>query len=581
MQSYLEYVQAGIERIRMQLAGSRGLLLLSTLGLFTGLLAAWIIILFRLIVEQTQAGFLPLSNPENYEALEWTTRLVLATGGGLVLGVLFYFSARPPLRVGVLHVLERLSYHEGLLPFKNLIFQFIGAAIAIITGQSVGREAPSVHLGAAGGSLLGQKMRLPNNSIRILVACGSAGAIAASFNTPLAGVIFAMEVIMMEYTISGFIPVILAAVSATAINRLVMESHPAFIVPAMELNSLWELAVIVIMGIGIGAIAAIFIHSLKWVTHKGKNLSLPVRMTLAGFSVGICAIICPQVMGIGYDTVNMALLGNITIHLLVLILIFKLLATVISIGLSIPAGLIGPILFIGAIFGSLTGLLLQLLPGVNSSPPGLYAMLGMGAMMGATLQAPLAALIALLELTGNQYIIFPGILAIVSASLSAQELFGTQSVFISQMREMGLDYRNDPVAQSLRRLGVAAVMNQNFVIVQPQISNSQAQKILANEPQWLVISRKEGNQLMPATDLVRFLEMNQGDQVDLMEVPSKRRQLAPVLQQSTLQQAIKILDDTDAEALYVIRPVGVSADRIYGIVTRQDIEEKYRLQQQY
>lgn len=577
----MQYLQARIERLRVQLAGTHGLPLLALLGLVTGLLAAAIIILFRLLIETSQASFLPLADPENYEALDWATRLYLATGGGLLLGILFYFSARPPLRVGILHVLERLGYHEGLLPLKNMIFQFVGAAIAIISGQSVGREAPSVHLGAAGGSLLGQKMQLPNNSIRILIACGSAGAIAASFNTPLAGVIFAMEVVMMEYTISGFIPVILAAVSATATNRMIIESHPAFIVPALDLDSLWELIIIVIMGIGIGAIAAIFIHSLKWITHKGKQLPLPLRMTLAGFSIGICAIICPQIMGIGYDTVNLALLGSIAIPLLLLILVFKLLATVISIGLSIPAGLIGPILFIGAVFGSLTGLLLELLPGVNSSPPGLYAMLGMGAMMGATLQAPLAALIALLELTGNQHIIFPGMLAIVSASLSAQEIFGTQSVFISQMKEMGLDYRNDPVAQSLRRLGVAAVMNQNFVIVQPQINSSQARIILAKEPQWLVISRKEGNQLMPATDLVRFLETDNSEQVDLMEVPSKRRQLAPVLQQSTLQQALKILDETDVEALYVIRPVGVSADRIYGIVTRQDIEEKYRIQQQY
>ena len=336
MNPYLQYLQAGIERVRVQLAGTRGLPLLALLGLVTGLVAAGIIILFRLVVESSQAGFLPLSDPENYEALGWTTRLYLATGGGLLLGILFYVTARPPLRVGILHVLERLGYHEGLLPFKNMIFQFVGAGIAIISGQSVGREAPSVHLGAASGSLLGQKMRLPNNSIRILVACGSAGAIAASFNTPLAGVIFAMEVVMMEYTISGFIPVILAAVSATATNRMVVESHPAFIVPALELNSLWELIIIVIMGVGIGAIAAVFIHSLKWITHKGKQFPLPLRMALAGFSVGICAIVCPQVMGIGYDTVNLALLGSIAVHLLLLILVFKLLATVISIGLSIP-----------------------------------------------------------------------------------------------------------------------------------------------------------------------------------------------------------------------------------------------------
>lgn len=575
-----KYSQVALERVRLILAGSKGLLLLSLLGLICGIVAGGIIIIFRVAIETGQVTFLPGADPENYEALGWQTRLFLTTAGGFVLGLLFYFIAHQPLRVGVLHTLERLAYHEGHLPLKHAALQFIGGAISIITGHSVGREGPSIHLGAASASLLGQKLRLPNNSIRTLVACGSAAAIAASFNTPLAGVIFAMEVIMMEYTITGFTPVILAAVSATTISRIVFDTHPAFFVPALELFSFWELPLIVLMGIGIGAIAAFFVFSLKWITHQGQKISLWLRMTLAGFGVGLCAMVVPEVMGIGYDTVNSVLLGDLGITALLLILFFKLIATVISIGLSLPAGLIGPILFIGAVAGGLTGLVIGTFP-FEFSHPGLYAMLGMGAMMGATLQAPLAALLALLELTGNQNIIFPGMLAIVSANLASKELFGIGSVYLSQMKEIGLDYRNDPIAQSLRRLAVASVMNRKFVIVQPELNRQQAENILTKAPHWLVISRNEGNLLMPAADLARFLEENNDESIQVMEIPSKRKQLAPVIQQSTLQQALKILDESEAEALYVIRPLGTSADQIFGIVTRQDIEEAYRYKTSY
>ena len=575
MNSLPIFSQASLEKIRLLLAGAKGLLLLSLLGLICGILAGGIIILFRLLIETSQISFLPDSNPENYEALQWQTRLLLTTGGGLVLGLLFYFISRQPMRVGVLHTLERLNYHEGHLPLKNAVMQFVGGAISIISGHSVGREGPSVHLGAASASLLGQKLRLPNNSIRTLVACGSAAAIAASFNTPLAGVIFAMEVIMMEYTITGFTPVILAAVSATTISRITFDAHPAFNVPALELYSFWELPFIVLMGITIGAVAAAFINSLKWITRQGQKVPVWLRMTLAGMAVGVCALLAPEVMGIGYDTVDAAFLGEIGITTLLLIFIFKWLATVISIGMGLPAGLIGPTLFIGAMAGSLSGACLGLLP-IELSHPGLYAMLGMGAMMGATLQAPLAALLALLELTGNQNIIFPGMLAIVSASLASKEIFGASSVYLSLMKESGLDYRNDPVAQSLRRLAVASVMNREFAIVQTEISRNQAENILAKTPHWLVISREESNLLMPAADLARHLEENQDEQIQVMEIPSKRKQLAAVIQQSTLQQALKILDESEAEALYVIRPLGTSADHIFGIVTRQDIEEAYR-----
>jgi CIC family chloride channel protein len=233
-------------------------------------------------------------------------------------------------------------------------------------------------------------------------------------------------------------------------------------------------------------------------------------------------------------------------------------------------------------FGSAVGQFLVMFS-PNVSHPGLYTILGMGAMMGATLQAPLAALLALLELTGNVDIIFPGMLAIVSANLAAKELFKQDSVYLVQMQSIGLDYHHDPLSQSLRRRAVGSVMNTSFSLMQTSITRIQAEKILlADKPDWLIINRDEGKLLMPAADLARFIEdsgseLAEDELIDLLEIPSRRQQLAAVRQQSTLQQAFSILDKTDAEALYVIRPLGSVADRIYGIVTREHIEKSYRL----
>ena len=567
----LEY----LVRTRSLLAGTRALFALSLLGLVTGMIAGTVIILFRFSTEYSQISFLPGADPENYEALNWQFRLYMASAGGLFLGLLFYFVSRVPLRVGVIHVLERLSYHEGNLPLKNLLLQFIGATVAIVSGQSVGREGPSVHLGAASASLMGQYLHLPNNSIRTLVGCGAAAAIAASFNTPLAGVIFAMEVILMEYTITGFTPVILSAVSATVMCRLVFDTDPIFSVQVVDLESFAELPIIVLMGLFIGAIAAGLIRLTGIITKFGQKFDIWLQMTLAGVGVGLIAIVSPEIMGIGYDTVDAVMLGQLGIAALLLILLAKVVATALCVGFSVPAGLIGPAIFIGALAGGIVGQCVQLYNS-NFSDVGLYVMLGMGAMMSATLQAPLAALLALLELTGNQSIIFPAMLAVVSANLAARELFKSDSIFLSQFRSFGLDYRNDPIAQSLRRIGVESVMNKSYVMSEPLIQRNVANNHLKGGPDWLLIRRPEGNLLMPATDLARYLEKEDDEEIKLLEIPAKRRELAQISLASTLQHAQRVINESEAEALYVTKKIGPSADRIFGIITQEDIEKHYR-----
>ncbi len=560
-----------LDKLRTRLAHADALPLLALLGLFCGLVTGGVIVLFRIFIDSVQMGFLPGGDVENYEGLSAFWRFTLPALGGLFIGLLFQLAGGAP--VGVVHVLERLAYFQGHLPLRNMLLQFVGGAMSIISGHSVGREGPSVHLGAASGSLLGQGLQLPNNSIRTLVACGTAAAIAASFNTPIAGVIFAMEVILMEYTIAGFAPVILAAVSATAVSRAAFGAAPAFIVPPMDMASLLELPYMLVMGIVIGTLAALFIGQLQRVTLFGARFPIWQRMTLAGSFVGLCGVFVPAVMGIGYDTVNQAMLGELGLSFLLLVLAVKVLATTVGLGLGLPGGLIGPTLFIGACAGGALGIVAEyLFPGQVASP-GFYAMLGMGAMMSATLQAPLAALMALLELTYNPHIILPGMLAVVLSDIIASHVFGRDSVFLVLLRARGLDYRSTPLAQALRRIGVASVMNTSLTTAPRVLGRQAAQDLLTGEPLHVLVM-EEGRpvSLLLAADLARHLAAHpDAEEVDLLEIPAQRDDIRPIDMQATLQQALDEMDEHGVDALYV-----TFGENIVGTLSRQGVEAHYR-----
>ncbi|WP_303287613.1 chloride channel protein [Marinobacter sp. SS8-8] len=571
---------------RRRLSGVDALPQLAVLGLLSGLITGGVILVFRLAIEWPLERFLPGEDPESFENLDLLTRGLLPLAGALSLGFLFHRLAIHDRKVGVVHVMERLNYHQGYISIRSAIVQFISGVATVVSGQSAGREGPAVHLGAAFSSLMGQWMRLPNNSIRTLVACGCAAAISASFNTPISGVIFAMEVVMMEYTIAGFTPIILAAVTAAVVTQAVYGSEPAFSVPALTMNSLLEIPWILAIAVMIGIAAALFI---QLVDTMGKHHHRPVllRIVTAGLLMVPFAILVPETMGIGYDTVNETINGQLGFWLLLGAGAAKLIITSLSIGLGMPSGVIGPTLFMGATLGGAMGLIgAQIMP-EHASSVGVYAMLGMGAMMGAVLQAPLAALMALMELTHNANIILPGMLIITTSSLVTSEAFGKKSLFLTILKNQGLSYQNSPVIQALRRVSVGAIMDRSILRTERHLTAEHARKILKSEPKWLVVEGSNGpTALLPAVDLARYLEdtekpvseeeIEPPEPIDLMDIPANRRDIAPVQYQATLEEALDEFESTNAEALYVQRHVAPMIQRVYGVVLKSDIESYYQ-----
>lgn len=552
----------GLERLRIQSASSDALLQLSLAGLFTGIATGGVIVAFVLVVDFSLAYFLN-DQPENFEGLNTLSRVLAPILGGLLLATLFHFFAKGQ-GVGIAHVRERLRHHDSDLTLRGFIMQFIGGSIALISGQSLGREGPSVHLGAALGSLFGKSLHLPHNTLRVLLACGSAGAIGAAFNTPLAGVIFAMEIIIAEYTVGSFVPIMISAVAATGISHWVLGNEPFLSIGLVPSASLQEIPFLLLLGILVGIAAASFIYIVRRSSEITANWNLFKRYSLAASITGFTAIFVPQVLGVGYDSLNQAILGQLSLATLIVILVMKLITSSISVGCGLPAGLIGPSFVIGAIGGSFMGLVLDQTLHLPVESSGLYAILGMAAMMGACLQAPLAALIAAFEITANPNIIWPSMLCIAVAQLVTRQVLKQGPVIDVILQSRGLNPVEDSLTQNLQRTGVSNIMNSDILTINAEQFASIRAGTLDISNEWLL--------LKSSTDSSISL-FHQIDDLDKGTVVTRLSLIKSVAidSRATLATARAYFRQYDVEVLHVINASNNAA--CLGVISRQQLSQ--------
>lgn len=559
---------------------------LALLATFVGLISAGVITLFRLAYELPLEHWLPNGNHEGFESLSSHARVILLLSSTAL--IIFIFSHLQPQqrKVGVSHVLQRIEQHQGYLPKTNIIAQFFGAIIALIGGHSVGREGPAVHIGAGTASQFGQLLKTPHHRLRILAACGVASAISASFNTPMAGVIFAMEVVLLEYSIKGFIPIILASVIGAIVARAVFGNEVAFIVPSLEMESLLEIPYILLLALICGILGSLFISLVKF--SKRWN-TRPIWQTwgLLGICASIVSIYLPEVMGTGYDSVNAWLQGEVVMGLALSLLFAKLFLSGWAASMGFPGGLIGPCLFMGAAVGVIMGQLSSYFMPSYPINIGFYVMLGMGAMMASVLRAPLAALMALLELTANPNIILPGMMAIVIASLTVSEIFHLPSIFRVQTN---LNVNHDPVRQLLRNTWVGQVMSQDFTTSSRLINLDGAQMMLSQQPAWVFIESEQ--QLLSSTDLAHFIAAHintENDEnfdasdpghaeIDCLLLPGDRKMVKSISLMANLQHALDLMQQHHIQWLVVHRDE--QFNKVVGIISREMIEQHYRYQPQ-
>jgi len=566
-----------LHKLRLQLTDYGSLLPYAILGVVAGILGALVALSFELMINSLSMIWLHSEGIDNYEGLHWSIRFILILGSAGLIGLVLQKLPGDSIRVGVVHVISRLHTHHGHLPIRNAIVQYIAGAFALACGQSGGREGPEVHLGSAVNSYLGQYLLLPNNSLRILIACGTAAAIAAAFNTPIAGVIFAMEVVIAEYTVAGFLPVIVAAVSATTVTRAISSGGVLMTIPSVEMASLWELPFIAVLGLLAGTAAALFtVVMRRCLDFNDKPLAL--RISFAGLLCACIAIFVPQIMGIGYDTLNLTFQGQIAPMLLLTIAVCKLLSTAVSCGMGMPVGLIGPSLLIGACLGGALGAWGQEILPELASDPVFYVLLGMVATMGALLNAPLAALLAIVEITRSVDIIYPAMLAIVIAAITYSEIFKQKSAHQTVLRHLDLGIRDSALSRLLHSTSVTRVMDYNVGSIDQHIDWEKAQSTIDNTLRWYVVSEdSKPLYLVKGQELIDELcKLGQAEYpCPLNDLGISNLSLSYLPMQATLQEALDIIKDSNTEAVLITGQQSHHGPAIRGVLNRADIEKHY------
>ncbi|SEK96886.1 H+/Cl-antiporter ClcA [Colwellia chukchiensis] len=528
---------------------------LCILAAIGGFASAMLVVLFVFTIEGIQLLF--LHENDDYSSLSALSRLLLPIIAAVLIIFFAWLTGYQYIRSGIPFVLHRLKIANGVLPLRNTLNQFIGSTVALAAGFSVGREGPAVHLGAACSSYLGNKFKLPYNAMRSLSACGIAAGIAACFNTPVAAVLFVMEVILREYKVHIFIPVMIAAiVGSMTTSSFFGLNHEFGYFSTISLRH-GHYPALIVLGITLGVIAFAFNRYLILVIKASARFHIVPRILTAAIITGGLGFLLPHAMGTDISAINFSLQSDVELQLLLALLLAKVIMTVMALGLGVPGGIIGPILGIGAIAGT-CGSIVATHFITGNIPASDFALMGMAGFMAATLNAPLAALLCVVELSNQIEIIVPAMVVITSACICSGQFFGNRSIFIMQLEAQGLAYRRPPIEKSLQHIGVLGVMAENITLLTQPDQKTLALALANKTPDnhLIVVDKHSGQQ----AQFILYQPINTPNSKPFVE----QHTLIPLCSQSTLAEAYMLLAQARAGGVYVYQN---NPDDIIGIMT--------------
>jgi CIC family chloride channel protein len=462
-------VQRGTARLMTGLRSSNGGLLAMALVVGAGagggaIVFRWLIGVFTraLSGHADYAGLGHVANPHVPALGRWFVVLAPVVAG-LLYGPLVQAFAREARGHGVPEVMFAVARRGGRIAPQVAAVKALASALCIGGGGSVGREGPIVQIGSALGSTLGRVVKVAEPRMRVLVACGAAGGIAATFNAPLAGVFFAMELILADFAAQSFGMVVLASVTASVIGRSALGNKPFLTLPAFQVHHLVEYLLFALLGLIAGAVGVAFTRVLYWIedaadwawlrTHGPEWL----RPAAGGVLLGLVLLVLPQMYGVGYPVLGSSIAGKYAIGFLIVLLVGKMIATSLTIGIGGSGGVFAPSLFIGAMLGAAYGQILHhAMPGLAGSA-GAYGLIGMGAVFAGAARAPITAVVIMFELTGEYTIILPLMVAIVLATGLSHLLTG-DSIYTLKLRRRGVDLTQSPEALAMAAITVDRVM---------------------------------------------------------------------------------------------------------------------------
>ena len=402
------------------------------------------------------------------ESLNFGRAWLAPIAGGLLVSAILYFADRynwlkDGRGQGVAEVIEARAVSGSRISVRAGLATALVSSISLGSGASAGREGPAVHLGASVASFIDRYFGFTAYDRRTLLGCGAAAAVAVSFNAPIAGVLFALEVILGNYALSVFGPIALASATAAVIGHQIIGDVPAFAAPNYGDAGTIDVPLSLLLGAACGLVAIVFLTSTEYLTERvrimarKRNVSFLLLPPFAGVVVGLIGAFQPEIFGVGYEAITRALSGQYTISALLLILILKIIATAVTISCRFGGGVFSPGLFLGVFTGAAFGLIAEsVFPGTIASPA-YYAMVGMGAASGAIMGAPISTTLIAFELTGDYGMTISLMVAVSVATFLTQWICG-RSFFHWQLSRRGYDLSDGPQGVILQTIRVRDVM---------------------------------------------------------------------------------------------------------------------------
>ena len=504
--------------------------------------------------------------------------IAVPTVGGLFIGLFIHFFMPGGRPRGVADVMEGITLHSGRMDIKSTMGAAVVSAASIGVGGSVGREGPVVHLGAGLSSWVSRRLGLSRTITINLLGCGAAAAISASFNAPIAGTIFALEVIIGHYALSALAPIALASVTGTIISRGHFGDFSAFVAPSHSIVSYLEFPAFALLGVVSALVAIILMRSIIFAQDMSAKMPLPrwLHPAVGGLLIGIIALAFPQVLGVGYGATDAAMKEQIALELLLALLAAKTAAVAISLGSGFAGGVFSPSLFLGAMLGGAFGIIAtEAFPHLSSGHSA-YTLVGMGAVAGAVLGAPLSTILIVFELTGanNYSFIIAVMVAVVIASVITQQAFGG-SFFAWQSQRRGVNVNRGRETGFLAEVHIGDVMTTTYISVTRDTPIAEIREKLHKAPNAQLFVLDDNGALVGTIGLSDVAEAAFDPSLDgLINAADVTRPNPPVLMRETdLEVAIKLMEDVHEEHIAVVEDT--DSKQMIGVVHEVEVMLAY------
>lgn len=464
VQNFLRRHWRGALQLRERLILSEEALHLVIAGVI-GVLGGLVNLLFFHSIEAVKLFFLrrPGDPVEVAEMMGTWERLCIPAVGGLVAGAVIHWGLRLVGRQGSTNLLEVVVAGDGKLPLRTGLIKALSSLVSIGTGASIGREGGITQMAATLASKLGQYAHWPPYRLRLLVGCGAASGIAAAYNAPITGAVFASMIVLGNVSMNLFAPLVFSSVIATMVSRSFFGIESWYQVSAFEFTSLGQLPWFIFLGLGCGALGALFLKMIRYTKARFNATSLPIylKMALAGLIVGLLAIEYPGVWGNGYVVTNRILHGELPLLMLAGLFVAKLVATVATVGSGTVGGVFTPTLFLGASLGGLFGASLHSIEVATELPTSAFALVGMASVLAATTRSPFLAMIMVFEISLDYSLMPPLMLGCVMAIVVANRL-EKDSIYTEPLRSRGVS-----PAEETTRFGAATAQCVGDVMLAP------------------------------------------------------------------------------------------------------------------